>query len=175
MQQKQAALSELKAQMQNVQDDVQKQRAQLAAMKARYNETSVGVLSKVEEKENHNQSQTGHVAHLEEEVQQLTVAARMLVEQIDSTATTLVLKKEQAEKLQLVEKQVTQLKNTLEEDDCALMQLDSALSRNEAATTRRYSEIAEKLASYPLPQVVSTDTNSLEGTAGESVILVDEF
>lgn len=175
LQQRQSTLMELKLQIQNVQDDLQKRRAQLSAATSRFKEKSNVIVSKVEEKENHNQTQTGHLAFVQEEERKLNMAVEETVQRIDAASASLLLKQEESQKLQRVEVQVTQLKNALEEDDCALMQLDSALARSEAETLRRYSELSEKLPMYPLPQLASIDTNSLEGTAGESVILVDEF
>lgn len=175
IQQKRAALADLRTQVHVAADCAQRDKAALCAAQQKFAEAKRSVDDKVHAKQGHNNAQRERLSQCEQHEEQLKQQIAAITSSIESTRAAIEQKQRESIALADAEERLTKAKLQLEEDDNALMHLEQSVARHEAAAMKRHNHIAEAVPSFPLPQVAAPGSaGGLEATATESIILIDD-
>lgn len=175
VQQKRLVLAELRNQVQQAKDDLGQYRTSLASVKQQFLEKKRIVDEKVRAKESHNAAQRESVRSLERQEADLQAQIADVNRAIDIAVGRIAQKERESSMIAETDERLTALKAQLEDEDAQLMQLETKVSRLEAADIRRHHQTTDSLKSFPLPQVSqAAASGGLEATATESIILVDD-
>ncbi|EPY26026.1 hypothetical protein STCU_00790 [Strigomonas culicis] len=169
------AVQELRQKVAQQAKENQARQEQLILERSRFSQKKAVQDEKVEAKEAHARSQQARVQQLAEEEDRLAATIAACEQAIQAATADLEHRQALEANLRDARGRMTQLKYQLEEKDGQVMKIETRLARMEMATEKRHTALAERLPEYWLPRVVEADAAAgLEGTAGESVLLVDE-
>lgn len=169
-------VQELRQAVQTLQAEARAREEQLQGERANFAHKKLIQDEKVGVKDNQARAQQERVQHLVEEEERLLQAIAASEQEMQQNAAEMEKRQELQRTLRHMRERVTQLKLQLEERDAAVIKLETRLARQEMATEKRHATVAERFPAYALPRVEEAETAmGLEGTAGESLLLVDEM
>lgn len=170
------AVQELRQTVATLQSENTTREERLSAEREKFHNRKTLQDEKVGAKDAHARAQQDRLAQLTEEEEQLNGALRQCEQQIGVAIAELERRQELEGTLREAKNAMTKLKFQLEEKDAKVMKLETRLARQEMTTDKRHANAAEALPQYWLPRLIETDrTRSLEDTAGESILLVDDL
>ncbi|CAD2219848.1 hypothetical protein AGDE_04508 [Angomonas deanei] len=169
------AVQELRQRIMREQQESQLRQEQLDQERARYSQKKNVQDEKLRAKEAHAKSQHDHVNNLAEEEERLTASIKQCSEAIEKASSDIEQRKRLEANLREAKDALTRLKYDLEEKDAQVMKMEAKVARIEMTTEKRHNQFAERLPDQWLPRVVEPNhAAGLEGTAGESILLVDD-
>ncbi|ORC85129.1 uncharacterized protein TM35_000371020 [Trypanosoma theileri] len=163
---------------QNVQllgDECRRREEQLQAEHHRYAHRRAAQDEKLAAKERQAQLQRERVAALEAEESRLRAALADRLAQQSQLRDDIQAGAALREKLREAAAGVARLKCRREERDGEVAALEAHAARAEELLQRRHTHVEERLPGCWLPRVETARGVGLEDTAGESILLIDEF
>ncbi|KAF5225919.1 hypothetical protein ECC02_000848 [Trypanosoma cruzi] len=168
-------LQELTQNVQQLTEECKRRDEQLQQERLRFAQRKAAQDEKVNAKEAQGQAQRERVAALDVEETRLRTAIAEREEEMQRVHEELAQRQSLTSKLREAKEGLTNLKCQLEEWDAKVMKLETRIAKMEMVVEKRHNVIAERLPKYDMPRIEADRGNNLEETAGESILLIDEF
>ncbi|ESL11410.1 hypothetical protein TRSC58_00840 [Trypanosoma rangeli SC58] len=168
-------LQEMTQNVQHLAEECRRREEQLQKERLRFAQRKALQDEKMNTKEGQAQAQRERVVALDAEESRLRIVIAEREEEMQRVHVELVQRQALSSKLQEAKKGLTCLKCQLEERDAKVMKLETRVAKMEMAVENRHAVLAERLPSYDMPRIEDKHGTGLEETAGESILLIDEF
>ena len=165
-------VNDLRAQLQRAREDLQQRDEHIESELQRFYQKKRQQDEKVQVKENRNRSQQERLSRLHEQGRQFASEITNTQERIHEVILSTERRQHDAELLASLKDKITAMKLKFEEEDAAVMKLESHVARVESSVMKRHSVLSEKVPELNLPTL--TDFRpEFDGCGGESIVLVE--
>lgn len=170
-----AAVKELRDTVAQLQMESHTREEQIRQEQQRYDHKKLLQDEKVGAKDAQVRAQQERLQHLAAEEERLMAALQESTATIRSGTEELERRQDLEGRLEAARTRLTELKLQLEDRDAKVMRLETKVARQEMSTEKRHTTVGDRLPEQWLPRVVAPEPGTgIDGTAGESVLLVDE-